>query len=209
MAIKNILTMKSNILNHKLCALLTILTLISCISDDLADVGDLEDITGPTPFYNFTEVTSAEFDCEENELSANYQFNFQAGSNLAVNGTKYFWSVTDNQGNSVDILLINKNLPILKQLIDAELSSVVAIEEDIAELEFKIPCEDDLDRVVVLEAELAALELALIDAQNSLSDEVLQNVTDLEAQISVLAPATLEDQELIIEFPGPGTYNVS
>ena len=200
--------MKSNILNHKLCALLTILTLISCISDDLADVGDLEDITGPTPFYNFTEVTSAEFDCEENELSANYQFNFQAGSNLAVNGTKYFWSVTDNQGNSVDILLINKNLPILKQLIDAELSSVVAIEEDIAELEFKIPCEDDLDRVVVLEAELAALELALIDAQNSLSDEVLQNVTDLEAQISVLAPATLEDQELIIEFPGPGTYNV-
>ncbi|WP_246431409.1 PKD domain-containing protein [Winogradskyella flava] len=200
--------MKTNMSRLRLFSLAVLLTLCACVSDDLADVGDLEDITGPTPFYNFSEITSAEFDCEDNELSANYQFNFQAGSNLAVNGTKYLWSVTDSNGSSLNVPLINKDLPILKLLIDAELTDVRAIEEDIADLEFKIPCEDDPARVVVMEAELATLEQALIDAQNALSDEVLQNVADLEAQILALVPATLEDQELIIEFPGPGTYNV-
>lgn len=201
--------MKVNLLSSNfLTSLIFLLTLSACVSDDLADVGDLQDITGPTPFYNFTEITNAEFDCEENELSASYQFNFQAGSNLAVNGTQYMWSVTDANGSTIDVPIFNKNLPILQQLIEAELADVVAIEEDIAELEFKIPCEDDPDRVVVMQAELAALQIALVEAEDALSDETLQNVADIEAGILALPPATLQDQELIIEFPGPGTYNV-
>lgn len=201
--------MKTNISTLKIPLLIVVLMLTSCVSDDLADIGDLEDITGPNPFYNFTEITFAEFDCEENELSANYRFNFQAGSNLAVNGTQYLWNVTDSNGNNVDnLILINKDLPILELLIDAELATVRAIEEDVAELEFKIPCEDDPDRVIVLEAELADLQQALINAEAALSDEVLQNVANLETQIAALPPATLEDQELIFEFPSPGTYNV-
>ncbi|MFK7831904.1 MAG: hypothetical protein AB8B52_01390 [Winogradskyella sp.] len=200
--------MKTNFLTLKLVVLTGFLSLSGCVSDDLADIGDLADITGPTPFYNFSERTFAEFDCEENELSANYQFNFQAGSNLAVNGTKYQWSVTDNSGVSVVIDLINKDLPILEQQIEGVLANVIAIEEDIADILFKIPCEADPARVVVLQAELADLELALIEAENALTDAELQAVADLEAQITALAPATLQDQELIIEFPGPGTYSV-
>ena len=209
MGIKNRIIMKTNILSLRLIALTAMLGCVACVSDDLADVGDLEDITGPTPFYNFSDITFAEFDCEDNELSANYQFNFQAGSNLAVNGTQYLWNVTDNNGDAVDeLLLINKDLPILQQQIDAALADVVAIEEDIADIEFKIPCEDDPARVAVLEAELAELEQNLINAENALSEETLQTVADLEAQIMVLDEATLQDRELIIEFPGPGVYNV-
>ncbi len=200
--------MKMNISNLKPLVIITFLILSGCVSDDLADVGDLEDITGPMPFYNFAEITTSEFDCEENEISANYRFNFQAGSNLAVNGTQYEWSVSDMDGNSINVPLINKDLPILELLIELERADVVAIEEDIAEIEFKIPCEEDPARVVVLEAELADLEQALIVAEASLSDEALQNIADFEAQIASLAPATLQDQELIIEFPGPGTFNV-
>ena len=110
--------MKTNFLTLRLSVLTGLFLLTGCVSDDLANVGDLEDITGPTPFFNFSEITFAEFDCEENELSSNYQFNFQAGSNLAVNGTMYQWVVTDNSGGSVDIDLINKDLPILQQQID-------------------------------------------------------------------------------------------
>lgn len=193
----------------RLFALSTLLILSACISDDLADVGDLADITGPTPFYNFSEQTFAEFDCEENEISSNYQFNFQAGTNLAVNGTQYLWEVTDIDGNSVDINLINKDLPILELLIEAELAPIVEVEEQIAELEFKIPCEEDPARLVVLEEDLAALEQTLINLQNSIPDSVAQNVDDLEAQIAALDEATLQDRELIIEFPSPGEYIVS
>ncbi|WP_299114070.1 hypothetical protein [uncultured Winogradskyella sp.] len=200
--------MKTNVLSLKSFALIALLALSACVSDDIADVGDLEDVTGPTPFYNFSEITFAEFDCEDNELSANYQFNFQAGSNLAVNGTQYLWSITDMDNNNVDIQLINKNLPILQLQIEAELADVIAIQEDIEELEFKIPCEDDPARVAVMEAQIADLEIALAAAENALSDTTLQNVADLEAQILALDDATLQDQELIIEFPGPGIYNV-
>jgi|GEM_PF-3148957 len=207
MVIKNKIIMKTYVTNLKLLALTLMLT--GCVSDDLADVGDLQDFTGPTPFYNFTDNTFAEFDCEENELSSNYQFNFQAGSNLAVNGTQYLWSVTDNDGNSVDGLrLINKDVPIWETLIEAELSDVVAIEEDIAETEFKIPCEEDPERVTVLEAELAALQVALTNAQNAVSDETMQNVIDIQNTIFNLPAATLTDPELIFEFPNPGIYRV-
>ncbi|MEM6515547.1 MAG: PKD domain-containing protein [Bacteroidota bacterium] len=201
--------MKINMKIKRLFALSTLLILSACISDDLADVGDLADITGPTPFYNFSEQTFAEFDCEENEISSNYQFNFQAGTNLAVNGTQYLWEVTDIDGNSVDINLINKDLPILELLIEAELAPIVEVEEQIAELEFKIPCEEDPARLVVLEEDLAALEQTLINLQNSIPDSVAQNVDDLEAQIAALDEATLQDRELIIEFPSPGEYIVS
>lgn len=200
--------MKTNITSFKLLTLMALVMFCGCVSDDLADVGDLEDITGPTPFYNYSDITFAEFNCEDVELSSNYQFSFQAGSNLAVNGTQYLWNITDSDGNSIDVPLINKDLPILQLLIEAELAEVVAIEEDIAELEFKIPCEDDPAKVVVMEAQLAELELALIAAEEALSDETLQNVADLEAQILALDAATLQDRELIIEFPSPGTYNV-
>lgn len=188
---------------------MTFVSLASCISDDLAGVGDLEDITGPTPFYNFSEVTTSEFDCEDIELWAKYEFNFQAGSNLAVNGTMYDWVVLDSDGNPINnINLVNPDKKILELLIDAELASVVALEEDIADIEFKIPCEDDPAKVTVLEAELVSLEVALAAAVSGLSDEVLQNVANLEAQIAALPAATLQDQELIIEFPEPGIYKV-
>jgi len=196
--------MKKYLYSLKYIALVTFVSLASCISDDLADVGDLEDVTGPTPFYNVTDVTSSEFDCNEVELWANYDFNFQAGSNLAVNGTKYQWSVTPSDG----VLLINKNLPILEQTIEAELATVVAIEKEIAKLEFKIPCETDPAKVAVFQAEVAALEIQLATEQAALSDETLQNVADLESQIAMLPAATLQDRELIFSFPNPGEYTV-
>ena len=49
------------------------------------------------------------------------------------------WTVTPSDG----VTLINKDLPILEQSIDAELATVVALENEIAKLEFKIPCEVD------------------------------------------------------------------
>ncbi|AUP78680.1 PspA/IM30 family protein [Flavivirga eckloniae] len=182
----------------------TCVAIASCVSDDLAEVGDLEDITGPTPFYNVTDVTTSKFDCNDVELWAKYDFKFQAGSNLAVNGTKYQWVITPSDG----VTLINKNLPVLKQSIDAELATIVAIEQQIAKLEFKIPCESNPDKVTVLEAEIDALEVQLDAARAGLSDEVLQKVADLESQISALEAATLEDRELIFSFPGPGEYKV-
>jgi len=179
-------------------------SLTSCVSDDLADVGDLVDITGPTPFYNLTDVTSSEFDCEKNELWANYDFNFQAGSNLAVNGTSYDWTITPAEG----VTLINKELPILKLKIEAERATVVAIEKEIAKREFKIPCETNQAKIDVLNAEIADFEAQLAAAEAALSDEILQNISDLESEIAALPAATLQDQELIFSFPGPGDYTV-
>jgi len=196
--------MKKYLFNLKYIVLGALVSLASCVSDDLADVGDLEDVTGPTPFYNLTNVTSSEFDCNEVELWANYDYYFQAGSNLAVNGTSYLWSITPSTG----VTLINKDLPILEQSIDVELATVVSLEEEIAKLEFKIPCETDPARIAVLEAEIAALQIDLVAAEANLSDETLQNVSDFESQISMLPAATLQDQELIFSFPGPGDYTV-
>lgn len=201
--------MKRYLLNIKCIALVAFVSVASCVSDDLADVGDLEDITGPTPFYNFTDVTTSEFDCEDVELWATYEYNFQGGSNLAVNGTMYSWTVKDNDGNTIDnINLVNPDLKVLELQIDAALASVVAIEEDIADLEFKKPCEDDAAKVAVMEAQIADLEAALLAAEAALTDEVLQNVSNFEAQIQALEAATLQDNELIIEFPEPGIYTV-
>jgi len=180
------------------------ISLTSCVNDDLPEIGDLEDFTNPTPFYNFTDVTSSEFDCNDTELWAKYEYSFQAGSNLAVNGTQYSWSVTPSEG----VTLINKDLPILEQLIEGELATTVALEAEIAKLEFKLPCESDAAKVAVLEAQIADLEAQLDVANSEISEETLQNVSDLEAQISALPAATYEDQELIFSFPGPGDYTV-
>lgn len=196
--------MKKNRLNLKYIVLATFVALTACVSDDLAEVGDLEDITGPTPFYNITNVTSSEFDCDDIELYANYDFNFQAGSNLAVNGTAYQWTVSPPDG----VTFINKDLPILQQSIDAELATIVAIEKEIAKREFKIPCEDDPARVAVLQSEISNFQSELATAQAALSDQTLQNVADLENQISTLEAATLQDRELIFSFPSPGNYTV-
>ncbi|PQV48862.1 hypothetical protein CLV33_10467 [Jejuia pallidilutea] len=197
--------MKKYLFNIKYIVLGTFVALASCVSDDLADVGDLEDFTGPTPFYSVTDVTSSEFDCNDVELWAKYEFNFQAGSNLAVNGTQYQWAVTPFDG----VTLINKDLPILQQSIEAELATVVALQDEIDKIEFKIPCETNPAKVDALEAEVAALQGQLDAAVANLSDETLQNVANLEAQIAALPPATLEDQELIFSFPGPGDYTVA
>lgn len=202
--------MKKYLFNLKHVVLGTFISLAACQDNELADIGDLVDINGPTPFYNTTDVTSSEFDCEEVELWVNYDINFLAGSNLAVNGTQYLWTVTDVDGNIVDGLeLINKDLPILEQSIAAELVDVVSIEEDIADLEFDLPCETDQAKIDVINSDIVALQAELAVAEAAISEETLANVASLETQISELEPATLEDQELIFRFPAPGDYNVA
>ncbi|QXP65376.1 hypothetical protein H0I29_03595 [Polaribacter sp. R2A056_3_33] len=196
--------MKKYLFNLKYIVLGTVVSLTSCVSNDLPEVGDLEDFTSPTPFYNSTDITTSEFDCNDVELWANYEVNFQAGSNLAVNGTQYDWTVTPSEG----VTLINKDLPILKQSIDAELATVVALENEIAKIEFKLPCEVNEDKKAVLEASIASLKVQLQAAKDEVSAEVTENVAALNTQISELAPATLQDQELIFSFPGPGTYTI-
>jgi len=202
---KNRIIMNKFLFNIRYIVLVALVSLTSCMDRDLADVGDLPDITGPTPFYTATDVSTSEFNCEKEELWAKYEFNFEAGSNLAVNGIYYDWTVSPAEG----VTFINKDLPILEQSIEAELVSVIVIEEQIAKLEFKIPCESDPDKVAVMEAEIADLEVELEAAEDALTDETLQNVADLEMQIAELPAATLQDQELIFSFPGPGTYSVS
>ncbi|MBJ2176218.1 hypothetical protein JBL43_18350 [Aureibaculum sp. A20] len=196
--------MNKYLFNLKYIVLGALVSLTSCINDDLANIGDLEDITGPTPFYSVTNVVSSEFDCNDVELWAKYDYNFQAGSNLAVNGTNYEWTITPAEGVS----LINKDVSILEQSIDGELAAVVALENAISKLEFKIPCESDQAKVDALEAQMADLQVQLDAAEAGLSDETLQNVSDLENQIAALPPATLQDRELVFSFPGPGEYSV-
>ena len=196
--------MKKYLFNLKYIVLGSMIALASCISDDLPGVGDLEDFTSPTPFYSYTDVSSSEFNCSKVEQWVNYDFNFQAGSNLAVNGTAYQWTVSPPDG----VTFINKDLPILQQSIDAELATIVAIEKEIAKREFKIPCEDDPARVAVLQSEISNFQSELATAQAALSDQTLQNVADLENQISTLEAATLQDRELIFSFPSPGNYTV-
>ena len=202
---KNRIIMNKFLFKIRYVVLVAFVSLTSCMDRSLADVGDLPDITGPTPFYTVTDITTSEFDCDDVELWAKYEFNFEAGSNLAVNGIYYSWTVTPAEG----VTLINKDLPVLEQSIEAELASVIAIEDQIAKLEFKIPCESDPAKVAVMEEEIAALEIELAAAEDALTDETLQNVADLEMQIAELPAATLEDQELIFAFPGPGEYTVS
>jgi len=197
--------MKKYLLNIKYVVLGAFVSITACVSDDLANVGDLPDFTGPTPFYSVTDVTSSEFDCNDVEISANYDFKFQAGSNLAVNATMYQWSVTPSDG----IALINKELPVLQQSIEAQLAVVVALEDEIAKLEFRIPCETDQAKIDAFEAQIEALKTQLEAAKAALSDETLEAVADLESQIANLPPATLQDQELIFSFPNPGDYTVA
>tara|TARA_R110002049_G_scaffold1537_3_gene11848 strand:- start:3844 stop:5055 length:1212 start_codon:yes stop_codon:yes gene_type:complete len=204
MATKNLIIMKKYLFNLKYIVLGTFVSLTACLSDDLANVGDLEDITGPTPFYSSTDITSSEFNCNKEELWAKYDYYFQAGSNLGVNGIFYEWVVSPSEG----VTLINKDLPILEQSIEAERATVIAIEKEIAKLEFKIPCETNPSKKAVLEAQVIDFQVQLAAAQAALSDETLQNIANLESQIAMLAPATLQDRELIFSFPGPGEYTV-
>ena len=196
--------MKKYIINLKYIVLGVFISLNSCVDDSLPDVGDLPDFSAPTPFYNVADVSSSEFDCNDVELSANYDFNFQAGSNLAVNGTQYLWSVTPSDG----VVLINKDLPILNQLIEVEKAAVVALEKQIAKLEFKLPCETNTDKIAVFEAQIEGLKVDLQAAKDALTEENLQNIADLESQIANLPAASLQDQELIFSFPNPDTYTV-
>ena len=197
--------MKKHLFKLKYVVLGIFISLNSCVDDNLPDVGDLPDFTGPTPFYSFSDVSSSEFDCNEVEIFANYDFYFQAGSNLAVNGTQYQWEITPADG----VVLINKQLPILEQSIDAELATVRAIENEIAKLEFKIPCEADPAKKAVMEAQVADFQVQLQEANDALTEETLQNVSNLETQIAELPAATLQDQELIFSFPNPGMYTIS
>jgi hypothetical protein len=201
---KNHIIMKKYLFNLKYIVLGTFISLASCVSNDLPDVGDLPDFSGPTPFYNLTDVTSSEFDCDDVELWAKYEFNFQAGSNLAVNGTQYQWEVIPSDG----VTLINKDLPILNQSIDAQLATVRAFESAIAKLEFKIPCESDQAKIDVFEAQIVGLQAELQAANDALTEETLETVADLSTQISSLSAATLQDRELIFSFPTPGVYTV-
>lgn len=197
--------MKKYLFNLKYIALVILISLGSCISNELPGIGDLEDFTAPTPFYNVTDISTSEFNCNEEELSANYDFFFQAGTNLAVNGTNYDWTITPSE----DVILVNKELPILKQLRDAELAAIVVLENEVAKLNFKIPCETNSAKKAVLEAQLADFEAQLIAANNNLSDEIIANVANLDTQIANLPEATLQDRELILSFPSPGNYTVS
>ncbi|ARV16308.1 PKD domain-containing protein [Polaribacter sp. SA4-12] len=197
--------MKKHLFNLKYIVLGTIISLTSCVSNSLPEVGDLEDFTSPTPFFNLTDVTSSEFDCDDVELWAKYEYNFQAGSNLAVNGTNYEWTVTPSDG----VTFVNKDLPILHQSIKAERATATAFEEQIAKLEFKLPCESNPDKVVVIQAEIDALKVELAAAEAAITDEVLENIANLETSITELDDATLQDQELIFSFPSPGVYTVS
>ncbi len=197
--------MKKHLFNLKYIVLGAVVSLASCVSNDLPGIGDLEDNTNPTPFFNITDVTSSEFNCEDEEIWAKYEFNYQAGSNLAVNGTNYDWTVTPSDG----VTFVNKDLPILQQSIKAERATAAALEDKIAGLEFKLPCESNPDKVVVIQAEIDALKIELAAAEAAMTDEALENIANLENQITELDAATLQDSELIFSFPSPGVYTVS
>jgi len=197
--------MKKHLFKLKYIVLGAVVSLASCVSNDLPGIGDLDDNTNPTPFYNITDVTSSEFNCEDEEIWAKYEFNFQAGSKLAVNAIHFEWEVTPSEG----VTYVNKDLPILLQSIKAERATAAAFEDKIAGLEFKLPCESNPDKVVVIQAEIDALKDELAAAEAAMTEESLANIAQLETKIDELAAATLLDQELIISFPSPGQYTVS
>lgn len=206
---KKLIIMKKNMFNIKYIVLGLFVTLASCVSNDLPEVGDLPDITGPTPFYSVTDVSTSEFDCNDVEQWAKYDFNYEAGSNLAVNGIYYAWTIMDSEGVEFgEDVLINPQLSVLEASIDAEDATVVAIQSQIDKLEFKLPCETDQDKIDVMEAQIADLEVDLAAAEANRTDEVIANIAALNAQIAALPPATLEDQEIVITFPNPGSYTV-
>lgn len=202
---KNLKIMKTHLFNLKYIAAGVLVSLASCVSDDLPDVGDLPDFTGPTPFYSYTDVSSSEFDCNDVELSANYDYLFQAGTNLAVNGTQFDWTITPETG----VVLINKDLPVLQQSIAAADATVVGIQTEIDKLEFKIPCESDPAKQAVMQQQVDDLKVQLAAAEANRSEETIQAINDYEAQIASLPDATLQDREVIFEFPGPGVYEVT
>ncbi|GAL71845.1 hypothetical protein [Jejuia pallidilutea] len=188
--------------------------LSSCLSDDLPGVGDLVDLTGPSPSFNFDEITTSQFTCDEVLIFANYEIYFQAGSNLAVNGTQYEWSISEiiNETEEIpvtDIEYINSQRTVLVASIKALKADVIAIEEDIEELELKLPCETDQVKINAILAKIDALEIALQAANDAITEDIRESIADLENQISNLPAGTVNDQNVIVAFPGPGTYKVA
>ncbi|GAA4965546.1 hypothetical protein [Algibacter aquimarinus] len=209
--------MKRYLFNLKSMFLGTFVLLSSCLNDDLPDVGDLVDLTGPTPSFNFNEITSSQFTCDEVLIFADYEVFFEAGTNLSVNGTQYEWEITEiinpNTGQEQEVPVavdyINSERTRLIASIEALKPDVIAIEEDIEELELKLPCETDQVKIDAILAEISALEIALEVAKDALTDDTQQSISDLESQISNLPAGTINDQNVIVAFPGPGTYKVA
>ena len=206
--------MKKYLFNLKYIALGILVFLSSCLSDDLPDVGDIVDLTGPTPSFNFNEITTSQFTCDEALIFADYEIYFEAGTNLSVNGTQYEWSfaeiINDTEEIPVsDIEYINSQRIVLVASIEALNADVIALEEDIEELELKLPCETDQAKRNAILAEIDALEIALQATKDAVPEETLASIADLENQISNLPVGTINDQNVIVAFPGPGTYKIA
>ncbi|GAL68009.1 surface antigen gene [Jejuia pallidilutea] len=93
--------------------------------------------------------------------------------------------------------------------IKALKADVIAIEEDIEELELKLPCETDQVKINAILAKIDALEIALQAANDAITEDIRESIADLENQISNLPAGTVNDQNVIVAFPGPGTYKVA
>lgn len=209
--------MKKYLFNLKCMVLGAFTALSSCLSDDLPDVGDLVDLTGPTPSFNFNEITASQFTCDEILIFADYEIYFEAGTNLSVNGTQYEWAISEivnpNTGQEqevpVEVNYINSKRTQLMASIEALNADVIALEEDIEELQLKLPCETDPVKRTAILSEIDALEIALDVTKDAVPEETLQSIADLENQISNLPEGTINDQNVIVAFPGPGTYKIA
>jgi len=206
--------MKKYISNFKYAFIVALASLNSCMDDQLPGVGDIADLTGPTPSFNYTEITTSLFDCNEVLQYANYEVSLEAASNLSVNGTQYFWTITeiDAEGNETPVdglSLINSQVPVLESLIEAEKVDVVALEEDIIELQLSLPCETEQIDIDLLNEEIAEAQAALLVAQDALTEDNIAAIEAYESELESLPEATYEDQDVIISVPNYGTYRVT
>ena len=210
--------MKNYMFNTKLVLVGAMLILGSCADDDIAQIGDLIDLTGPTPSFDFSEITESQFDCNDVLQFADYELSLEAGSNLAVNGTQYEWTISeivniDAEGvrtlEPVENLgIINSNVPVFEALIDEQMEAIVDLEEDIVDVELSLPCAEDADETTELMTELSDLQDLLAAAMADQSEEVAAVISDLESQLANLPEGTVQDRNIVASLPGPGLYNV-
>ena len=210
--------MKNYMFNTKLVLLGAMLILGSCADDDIAQIGDLIDLTGPTPSFDFSEITDSQFDCNDVLQFADYELSLEAGSNLAVNGTQYEWTISeivniDAEGvrtlEPVENLgIINSNVPVFEALIDEQMEAIVDLEEDIVDVQLSLPCAEDADETTELMTELSDLQDLLAAAMADQSEEVAAVISDLESQLANLPEGTVQDRNIVASLPGPGLYNV-